>query len=217
MKRASWFLTLAAVASWKTAIAQECPVADIGSACDASPGTCIAAMCSQGGPEMPCGACVQLPDNSCPVADAGGPCGDGGVCQVTSGAFGFGGTGPDAGPPFMASYELGVCFPPPGDAGGGATQDAGARGEADASSAADDASTLGNNGMASEAGSSEPPGAAQGTPEAGTHSEGAPAGGPSSGGGCAVAAAPGDGSILGLGVAGALFGAFATRRARRRA
>jgi hypothetical protein len=98
---------------------EECPVSEIGYACDAgATGTCIHATCSQTADgstsSRSCGACVTLPPNTCD--DAGQPCGDGGQCSSLGGGGGGGSAG--GGSSSMIVYGYAVCEYPT-DAGAG--------------------------------------------------------------------------------------------------
>ncbi len=119
----------------RSAAAQECPVPQIGQACDA--GTCVQATCTDtdvagSSTIRSCGACVELGPNSCSPEDVGHPCDDaGGVCSPFSEGMG-GGSTTGAGPSFQITYSLATCTIP-GDATGGGAPGRGVA-EADASS-----------------------------------------------------------------------------------
>jgi hypothetical protein len=104
----------------RSAAAQECPVAQIGQACDA--GACIQATCTNTDVDgsttvRSCGACIDLGPNSCPPGDVGKPCDGGGVCSSAGGGGGGGPVG-GGGPSFQIMYSLGICSIP-SDGGGG--------------------------------------------------------------------------------------------------
>src|SRR5882672_3577307 len=92
---------------------EECPVSEIGQACDAgATETCIQATCSQTADgsttSRSCGACVTLPPNTCD--DAGQPCGDGGQCASYGGGGGV--MNLEAGFSSMIGYGYAVCVYP---------------------------------------------------------------------------------------------------------
>jgi hypothetical protein len=99
---------------------EECPVAEVGLACDAGiAGTCIPATCTEtvdgSTTTRDCGACVLLPPETC--NDAGQPCGDGGLCASHGGAGGGGSAG--GGSSFSIGYSYAACEYPGGAGGNG--------------------------------------------------------------------------------------------------
>jgi hypothetical protein len=182
---------------------EECPVAEVGRACDAGiAGTCIPATCTEtvdgSTTTRDCGACVVLPPETC--NDAGQPCGDGGLCASHGG--GGGGGSASGGSTFSIGYSYAACEYP-GGAGGTSAGTAGAGGTATGSAgipASDDGAVTENGGGPS------------GSADAGmsTHGGSAP---PSGGSGCAVSRHA-QGPFGGLAPAAAVIIMCRRRRAR---